>query len=354
MSKYYQIFTNNNQLFEKMLEDIKAAKKSVFLETYIFGNDEIGRLFRETLEKKAQEGLEIKIIIDDFGSEVKKEFWNKLIKAGGQVRFFLKFTYSLKLLSKNNSRDHRKLLIIDEKIAYIGSSNIKEKYLDWHESNLRLCGDIARIFTRVFLDNFYIAGKRVFSKKLHTVPLRNGLFEIIRDVPSIRLKKIRKRKIELIRQAQKSILIETPYFLPDKNFRNALKSAAKRNVRVMIILPKKSDVKAVDLVRNRYFGTLHKSGIHIYFYTPSLLHSKFMVIDGNAFSMGSANINYRSLYAEFEINLFGWDKKISADLENIFLKDLEQSEMFSYSKWLSRSRLQKIIEEILGKIRSNL
>lgn len=352
--KNYQLFTDNAKLYAAMLADIELAKKSVYLETYIFGNDVISRKFRDALTKKTQAGLEIKIIIDDFGSEVKEDFFSDLIKAGGELKFFFKLIYSFKALSQNNNRNHRKLLIIDGDIAYLGSSNIKEKHLSWHEMNIRLNDEIARYFTGVFRDNFQIAHRRAFLKKLHITPIRSGLFEIIRDVPSIKFKKIRKRKIELIKQAKKEILIETPYFLPDKKFRQALKSAVSRNVQVTIILPKKSDVKIVDLVRNRYLGALHRNGIKIYFYTPEVLHGKFLIIDNNSFSLGSANINYRSLYTEFELNLFGWDKDIVQDLRDIFFADLRHSEIFSYSKWQTRPWLQKLIEKILEKIRNNM
>lgn len=352
--KNHQLFTDNNLLYQAMLNDILLAKKSIYLETYIYGNDDIGRRFRDALTKKAKEGLEIKIIIDDFGAEVKEDFFKDLIQAGGEIKFFFKIIYTFKLLSKNNNRNHRKLLIIDNETVYLGSSNIKEKHLAWHELNIRLNDEIAQFFAGVFIDNFQIAHHGPYLKKLHISPIRNGLFEIIRDVPSIKFKKIRKRKIELIKQAKKQILIETPYFLPDKNFRQALKSAVKRNVEVIIILPKKSDVRIVDLVRNRYLGLLHKYGIKIFFYNSAFLHGKFLVIDDNSFSLGSANINYRSLYTEFEINLFGWDKEIIKDLKNIFFTDLKQCEIFSYTKWETRPRLQKLIEEILGKIRSNM
>lgn len=350
----HQLFTDNSLLYQSMLDDILLAKKSIYLETYIYGNDEIGRKFRDALTKKAQEGLDIKIIIDDFGAEVKEDFFKDIVIAGGQVKFFLKIIYTFKILSKNNNRNHRKLLIIDNEIVYLGSSNIKEKHISWHELNIRLYDEIAQYFSHVFLENFQIAHQRSFLKRFHIAPIKSGLFEIVRDVPSIKFKKIRKRKIELIRQAKKQILIETPYFLPDKKFREALKSAVKRNVEVIIILPKKSDVRIVDLVRNRYLGLLHKNGIKICLYNTGFLHGKFLVIDDNFFSLGSANINYRSLYTAFEINLFGWDKEIIKDLNEIFFADLKNTEIFSYLKWKTRPFLQKILENILGKIRSNM
>ena len=199
----YKLFTKNKDLYDAMLADIAKAEKFIYLETYIYGNDKIGKQFRDLLTKKSKAGVDVKIIIDDFGSEVKENFFSELIKAGGQIRFFRKFIYSFKLISKNNSRNHRKLLTIDNKIAYLGSSNIKEKHLNWHELNIRLENKISEYFRSVFLDNFKIANKKSFMKKWHISPVRSGLFEIIRDVPSIKFNKIRKRKIELIRQAEK-------------------------------------------------------------------------------------------------------------------------------------------------------
>lgn len=350
----YKLFTKNNDLYAAMLSDIAKAKHFIFLETYIYGNDKIGKQFRNLLTEKAKEGIKVKIIIDDFGSEVKENFFSELIRAGGQVKFFRKLIYSFKLISQNNSRNHRKLLIIDNKIAYLGSSNIKEKHLNWHELNIRLEDTISEYFKSIFLDNFKIANKKIFMKKWHLTPIRSGLFEIIRDVPSIKFKRIRKRKIELIKQAKRQILIETPYFLPDKKFRKALKIAARKKIDVKIIIPKKSDILLVDLLRNRYLGKLHKNGIKIFFYNKNILHSKFLIIDDEAFSLGSANINFRSLYMEFELNLFGWNKQIAQNLENIFKNDLKSTEKFNYKKYLSRSKIRKLAEKILVKIKKNL
>ncbi len=350
----YKLFTKNKDLYDAMLADIAQAEKFIYLETYIYGNDKTGKQFRDLLTKKAKAGIDVKVIIDDFGSEVKESFFSELIKTGGRIKFFRKFIYSFKFISKNNSRNHRKLLTIDNKITYLGSSNIKEKHLNWHELNIRLEDKISEYFRSVFLDNFKIANRRSFMKKRHLAPVRCGLFEIIRDVPSIKFNKIRKRKIELIRQAKKQILIETPYFLPDKKFRKALKTAVKKGINVKIIIPKKSDVKIIDILRNRYLGNLHKNGIKIYFYNKKNLHSKFLIIDDVAFSLGSANINFRSLYMEFELNLFGWDKQIIQNLENIFKNDLKSTEKFNYKKYLSRSRIQKLTEKILAKVRENL
>ncbi|MEA1962801.1 MAG: phospholipase D-like domain-containing protein, partial [Patescibacteria group bacterium] len=201
----YKLFTKNKELYSAMLADITQAEKFIYLETYIYGNDKIGEQFRDLLIKKARTGVRVKIIIDDFGSEVKENFFSELIKAGGQIKFFRKFIYSIKLVSKNNSRNHRKLLTIDNKIIYLGSSNIKEKHLDWHELNIRIKNGIAEYFSSIFLDNFKIANKKSFIKKRHISPIRSGLFEIIRDVPSIKFNKIRKRKIELIKQAKKQV-----------------------------------------------------------------------------------------------------------------------------------------------------
>ncbi len=349
--KNFEIFNDNSKLYDKMLKDISEAKEYIYLETYIFCNDNIGRKFRDAIEKKARENIDVKILLDDFGSPINNKFFQDLISLGGNVKFFKKFKFCLKIIDKNNHRNHRKLLIIDDKIAYIGSSNISEKTLDWREINIRIESGIAKLFRRAFLKNFSISNKHIFRKKMHIAPLKYNGLEIIRDAPSIKFRKIRNKKIKLIKKAKKQILIETPYFLPDRKLRKALKKAAKKGVEVKIILPKKSDVKIIDILCAKYFGALHKNGINIYFYGPKILHSKLMIVDGENFSVGSANLDFRSMLFQFEINLFGKNKAMADELKNHFNQTLAESKLFDYKKWEKRSIISKILERLLMLIR---
>lgn len=350
MSKFI-FFDNNRELYTKMLHDIKNAKKYVYLETYIFDTNKTGKQFIKLLSQKAKSGIDTKILIDDFGSSVEKNLLNKYTKAGGKIYFFRKFKISYNIIHKNNHRDHRKLLIIDDKIVYIGSSNISEKHLNWREANIRIDDNIAEIFKKIFIQNSFLYNKHIYTKKEHLKPIVHKEFEIIRDVPSIKFKTIRKKELKLISTAKKEILIETPYFIPDKRFRKALINATKRGVRIIIVLPNNSDVKAIDILTQKYLGKLSKQGIYILFYRPQVLHSKLLLIDGKYFSIGSSNMDYRSSMHQFEINLFGTNTEIIRFIKNHFHNSVQNSESFDYAKWKRRPIIQKVFESIIARIR---
>ena len=347
----FEIISNARKIYSEMLKDIREAKNYVYLETYIYGKDKIGRVFRNALIKKVKEGVVVKILIDAWGSRVDKEFFKKLIENGGEVRFFREFKYVLRILSKNHERNHRKLLIIDDRISYIGSVNIVEECLDWRELVIRISGDITPVFAKTFLKNWNESGK-ITKKRLNSITHKS--FEILRDVPSEIGKLTNRRYLKLIQRAKKDIFIETPYFIPTRKIRKAFASAIKRGVRIRIIIPKVSDVNVINLLRNRYLGVIYRSGADIYYYKKSNLHSKLLIIDDKYFLLGSSNLDYRSFIYQYEINLLGKDIKIVRELRKHFLETLKDSELFNYKKWKSRSSFNKILELFLYLVRRYL
>jgi len=346
----FKIIDNNLVLYEEMIRDILSAKKSVYLETYIFCDDKIGKKFKQALTQKAEEGLDIKLLLDDYGSSVNNKYFKDLNKAGGDVHFFRKIKFHIRLIHKNNHRNHRKILVIDDNITYLGSSNINAKTLSWREINLKIHGDISHIFKRIILQNFKIHNKNLFKKKYHIIPIKYYDLEIIRDVPSIKFKKIRKRKLLQIKNAKKSIIIETPYFIPDIRLIKELKKAVHRNVDVTLILPAKSDIRIVDLVSRKFFGVLHDIGIKIKFYSPSILHAKVSLVDDTKFYLGSANIDHRSSILQFEIAIFGKNKNIGRAISKHLNESIKYSDDFNFIAWEKRSFLYKYLEKILSKL----
>lgn len=334
-----------------MLSDINSAKKYVYLETYIFNNDKVGKRFTEILTRKAKEGVEVRLLLDDIGSHVKEKNFAELKKYNGEIKFFRKFKFTYRIISSNNYRDHRKLLIIDDNISYIGSSNIFEKSLSWRDINIRFTGKISCLFREAFKKNILISNKHIYIKKNHTNILSYQNFEIIRDVPSARFKKIRKKELELIRKAKKEIFIETPYFIPNKKLMLELRNASRRGVDIKIILPQNSDVLLINILRQKYFGKLHKAGISILFFKPTILHSKLMVIDKSFFTIGSANLDNRSSLFQYEINLFGRSRNIINELKKHIDETLAGCVKLDYTKWENRSIFQKSLEKLLNPIK---
>ncbi len=337
------------RLYDMMLNDIANAKSYVYLETYKFANDHMGIKFKDTLTRKAREGVEVKVLIDSWGrGPVSETFFTEMIDYGGEVKFFEKIKISSDLFTRGHRRDHRKIMVIDDEICYIGSANITGYNLNWRELVLRFRGEIAETFRKVFAQNFeafnpyYIKDKLSYSRNMKFED-----YEIIRDVPSIPLQRLKKKYTQLIRSAKSSILIETPYFLPGFLLRKALMDAGKRGVDVKVIMPKHSDVRMVDILRNKYFGMMHKNNVKLLFYTPHNLHAKLMIIDKKTFSITSANFDYRSFRYQYEIALIGHEPEILSQLEEHVRETLRNSEEFDYRRWLNRPKIEKIFEYIL-------
>jgi len=352
----YLVIDDPLKFYNLMQGDIARARTYIFLETYKFANDHMGIRFRDALTRKAREGVKIRILIDSWGKgPVSENFFDDMIKAGGEVKFFEKIKINTDIFTRGHRRDHRKILVIDDEISYMGSMNITGYNLNWRELALRVKAEMATMFRKCFEDNFdafnpyNIADKVAYSKTL-----KFGDFELIRDVPSIPLQRLKKKYVQMIRNARLSVMIETPYFLPGFLLRKAMIDAGKRGVNVTVIMPKNSDVRMIDVLRNKYLGILHKNNVRLLFFVPHNLHAKLMVIDNQLFSITSANFDYRSFRYQYEIALVGSEPEILRQLNDHVNETLAYSEPFDYERWERRPLIQKILEWTLLPFRHML
>ena len=345
----YHLFSEPLRYYNQMIEDIEGARKYVYIETFRVGKDVIGDRFRKALTRKAKEGVEVRLLIDYWGAgSINHEYFSKLIKNGGIVRFFEKIKYNTDIFTRGHKRNHRKLLLIDDDISWIGSSNLTGYNMNWRESVLRIkSGGMTFTFTKLFMQDFRIYNKYIFNKAYHTRLVRYKEFDIIRDAPSITVKRVNQRFIKLIKNARQRIVIETPYFLPGFLLRKALVDTAKRGVEITVILPNQSDVNLIDVLRNKYLGPLHRGGIQFLFYKPNNLHAKLMLVDDTQFAIGSSNFDYRSFRYMYEIMLFGNEQKISEQINNHIQKTISDSIPFDAEKWNSRPLINKFFEWLL-------
>lgn len=345
----YHLFSQPLQYYNQMIEDIEKAREYVYLETFRVGKDEIGERFKNALSKKAGEGVEIKILIDYWGAgPVNHDFFHELIENKGEVRFFEKIKLSTDIFTRGHKRNHRKLLLIDDEISWIGSSNITGYNINWRESMLRLRSyELTVDLARLFMHDFRIYNKYSFNKARNIRTLKSAGFEIVRDAPSVAVKKINQRFIRLIKGADKTVHIETPYFLPGYLLRKALVDAARRGVEVSVIVPKQSDVNLVDILRNKYLGPLCKSGVKFQFYKTNNLHAKLLLVDDLRFAIGSSNFDYRSFRYMYEIILVGEEPSIARQIKSHTRKTLSDSQPFDMEKWRDRPMINKLFEWIL-------
>ncbi|MDN5330029.1 MAG: cardiolipin synthase [Bacteroidales bacterium] len=340
----YAVYDDTLRFYNALLYDIEHASQYIYLEFYRFSYHHLGEEFRDALVKKCKEGVEVKMLLDSWGTSPNPGFFETLTQAGGMVRFFEKFRFRLDYLTRSHRRNHRKIVVIDGTILYLGSANITDYNVVWRELIIRIEGKLAGVFKGVFLSMFELFDSYLpYSQEL-TTPIFYEGFEILRDVPSISRQIIKKRFVRLIRSARRRIVIETPYFLPSFLVRMALIRAAKRGVSVEVIIPWHSDVRLVDILRNKYLGPMSEKGIKFYMYTPQNLHSKLLLIDNRIFAVGSPNFDYRSFRFQHEIVLVGSDKRLTVKLIEHVSDTLAESVPFNYEKWKKRPFIEKMFE----------
>ncbi|MGM9891816.1 cardiolipin synthase [Limosilactobacillus sp.] len=347
------IFTNGNQLFAKMFDDIAAAQKSIHIEFYTIYNDRIGNQLRTLLEQKAAEGVEVRVLYDSWGSMgVKPSFYAKLRELGGYATPFL-MTRSNIFDFRINYRDHRKIVMLDGKIGYIGGFNVGDQYLGrlpkfgpWRDTHLRVVGGAVFGMQRQFIGDWNASVKSEASRIAHyhpyfpeiKVPNGNTAMQTVASGPEGELEKIKMGYLRLINAAQDHIWIQTPYLIPDDSILDALRVAAHSGIDVRIMIPCKPDHPFVYRATQYYARALANEGVTIYTYQRGFLHAKTIVIDGRMASVGSANLDFRSFKLNFEINAFIYDRQLTDRLEQIFVDDIRSCRVMTPARFAEQSR----------------
>lgn len=312
-----KVFTNGPDKLKALLEDIEKAKKSINMEYYIFDDDETGKIVMEALCKKAREGVKVKLIYDSVGSlRAKRMFFRKLVKAGGEVEEFFPPLFHIRLINfKMNYRNHRKIAVIDGKIGYTGGINIRNDHMGkkkrlspWRDTHVRIVGSAVYGLQNVFFKDWFFCKKQecdssflVSEGYFPKVKKSGGIAaQVITSGPETKEQYIKEAFIKMISLAKKSIIIESPYFIPDDIFMSAVKRAVLSGVKVKVIIPKKPDKKIVYLATLSYARELVEMGAEVYMYR-GFIHSKMLVIDDTAVSIGTCNTDNRSFALNFEV-----------------------------------------------------
>lgn len=351
------IFTDGKAKFDQLKENLNNAESYIHMEYYIFQNDNLGKTILEILCKKAKEGVEVKLLFDGMGClKVPKCFFAPLIEAGGKSScFFPPFLPYINL--RLNFRNHRKICTIDGKYAFIGGFNIGDEYLGlskkfgfWRDTHLFIQGDAIDALELHFLMDWRYAASEdsTFDNKYfpHRPHLGKTGLQIVSSGPDSTFNSIKNGYLKMISKAEKTIYIETPYFIPDDSILEALKIASLSGVDVRIIIPSKPDHPFVYWASTSYMGELLESGVKCYTYTKGFLHSKFVSIDGSISSVGTANLDIRSFTLNFEINAFIYDKEITSDLDRFFMDDLEFCDELTIENYTNRNIRVKFKESI--------
>lgn len=352
-----QIFDDGNEKFAQLLRDIEQAKEHIHIQYYIFRLDGLGTKIVDALIAKAKQSVKVRILYDEMGSRgVKKRHFNALLEAGGEVEVF--FPSIMPLINPRlNFRNHRKLVIVDGRIGYIGGFNVGDEYLGlkkkfgyWRDTHLRIEGSsVHPLQSRFLLDwNQAAHHKTKYSESFFpAIPKKGDAgVQIVSSGPDEDWEQIKDGYLKLINKAQRYVYIQTPYFIPDISFFDAVKIAALSGIDVRIMIPNKPDHMFVYWATYSYVGQLLQAGAKIYIYEKGFIHAKMIVIDDEASTVGTANIDVRSFKLNFEVNAFIYDNAISHELAEIFEKDILDSTALTLDIYNNRSNLIKFKESL--------
>lgn len=341
------LFTEGDALYDAMLDSIERAQRDVCLAVFIFSSDDMGWCFARALVAAAKRGVHVRLQIDAYGSlfYFSRELRKFLKKGGVNLRVFHRWHWKHPL--RYNHRDHRKLLVIDEKVAYLGGFNIDARSSQqlsgvkrWRDTHVCVEGSLAQEAGSLF------DGVWHFSR----LPLQ----KILPNIKTYFVSKhnfrtryqIRNLFSSAFKSAQQSIFLATPYFVPDRKTQKGLIDASERGVDVRILLPHKSDIPITRWAARASYANLLHAGVKIYEYQNRVLHSKTMVIDGAWSTVGSANVHTRSFVFNNELNLVSTEPEFCALLSAHFLNDLESSVLIEKSTWPDRSWSERVTELI--------
>ena len=338
-----EMLTDGYPFFLSLLSDLRKAKSHIHIDVYIFEDDALGRLVCDVLIDKAREGVEVRVIYDDVGCwNVKNEFFERMREEGIEVAPFLPVRFPL-FTSKANYRNHRKIIVIDGRVGYVGGMNIALRYvkgirktgkgkrsLPWRDTMVRMTGGVVYALQRAFLVDWFFVDRTLISGDRYypivdVSAYRRCLAQVVTSSPAARYPEMMQGYVRIILAARQYIYIETPYFLPNEPVLFALKTAATAGVDVRIIVPRHNDARLADWAGRSYLREVAEAGVKVFLYDNGFMHAKSMVCDGALSTVGSTNIDFRSFENNFEANVFVYDDEVARQMKEIFLIDQQQS-----------------------------
>lgn len=348
-----KIFSDGKSKFDALKADLQAAKESINLQYYIIESDTIGTEIAEILKRKASEGVKVRVIYDHVGSfHVKRNYFRSLRKAGVEAYPFFKVTFS-PLASRVNWRNHRKMVIIDGTIGYIGGMNIADRYITggkkfdcWRDCHLRITGPAVAALRYSFARDWNFMGRELLEETHDIGNTGDVGLQCVTGGPMSQWNNMAQLFQQGIANARNRVWIQTPYFLPPEHLLKTLQNSALSGVDVRIMIPRRSDAKMLGLSTRSYFTECLRAGIKIYFYEPGMLHSKVLIIDDDLSSVGSTNFDFRSFEHNFESNMFIYSKDVNEELSRIFLADQADSTRVQPEEWKNRPLWQRSKESV--------
>lgn len=341
-----EIYASGAEKFAKMFEDFENATETINIIYYAIGDDNIGQEFKNMLIRKAKQGVEVRLLYDDMGcNKTKRRYFQEMTEAGISVEVFFPIRFP-RVIRSVNYRNHKKIVVIDGKIAYTGGINVQDQYIKgvewgvWRDLAFRIEGAGAQGFQMNFVtDWFYSHGEfinnRRFFPSVGTVG--GNPMQIASAEPMGYTANIMQGMLAAIARARKYIYIESPYIVPTDEILTAIQNAGLSGIDVKLIMPQKSDNPKVQFASNTYVSQLLASRVKVYQYTAGFIHSKMIIVDDELTIAGSSNMDMRSFELNFEANVFIYDKETAAKAMKIFQEDLKMSVCIHAEYWNVRS-----------------
>lgn len=364
MHNTVELLINGENKFPNLMKAIEEATHHIHIEYYIYEYDNTGTALVELLIKKSLQGVQVRFIYDDFGSpSIKKKTEESMRKAGIEIHPFHKVRFYL-LANRINYRNHRKIVVIDGRTAFVGGINVSDKYVNggqqnqkepgklyWRDTHLRIDGPAVYYLQYLFMSDWnFCCAKPVVPDPSFFAPIKqsqNGSYvQVAASGPDSKLPSVLYSILQAIYLAKKEILITTPYFIPGDSIVDALCVAALSNLDVKLLVPGVCDSKFVNAASKSNYNKLLQAGVEIYMYQKGFVHAKTLTTDGQLSVVGTANMDYRSFELNFEVNAIIYDAAFAENMRKVFFEDLKYAEQIDKDIWLDRPGYVQLPEKI--------
>jgi cardiolipin synthase A/B len=358
------VLLNGEQIFPAMLEAIRGAQYTITYAQYFYEDGPISRDLAEAMAERCRAGVGVNILLDAFGTlSMPKEYSDAMSRSGCHVAWFRPLTQYI--FHRYSNRNHRRILVIDGRVGFTGGSGVSRKWMGngrtenhWRDTDIRIQGPAVEYLQAAFVENWLeatgvvLGGEAYFPRPI--APGGDVYAQVVKSSPAAGSFAMYTTFLLAVNSAQRSIHITNPYFVVDQRMREALITARRRNVRVMVLVPGAIDHNIVRQASRRQFGDLLRAGIQIYEYAPALLHSKTMIIDGVWATVGSTNLDNRSFAVNDELNVIVYNRDVAQRLEAAFTDDLTRSRRITFEEWKKRGITAKLLETLALPIRDLL
>ena len=342
----FEIITSGLRKRELLLKDLEEARSFIHIEYFRFGNDKAGREVREILMKKAAEGVEVRLLNNNWSGlfTVPRSFFTKMIKAGVEEIPFTHIRHGLrKWFFRINHQQHRKIVVIDGRVAYTGGMNLNDNYFyRWRDTHMRITGPAVTLYSASFLDSWRDSGGRVSRPREYYLtpspaetgaPFRNKVLQVVEGSPEEQPSAMMLGYYKMLANAQRYVYLCTPYFVPPDCLLEAIKAAGSRGVDVRLMLPENVDTPFLKSANRGYYSECLEAGVRIFERGGTFVHSKTLVADDELVVIGTSNLDERSFRLNYEVDTIVYDQEVARYMRENFEADQAESKEMHLLVW---------------------